>query len=95
MSELSDLLSDTLDAARSAADYAERAKDLAVDVPDFDDLKSELQDAQEFLSRAQVDMPSRYTEVGDIPDMLDNVEYYLSDLESALDNIERALDDLS
>jgi chromosome segregation ATPase len=64
--------------------------------PDFSSILSDLEDARSYIGRLQENMPNRYTEVGEVVDMLDNLESYSDDadysLRSAIDAIEALQD---
>ncbi len=79
MSELTGLIesaqSDLSEALR-IAEQVESQEDLQDEIRDA---VSDLEDALSYLSRVEDYMPSRYTEVGDVPDALDNAGSSLDD----------------
>jgi chromosome segregation ATPase len=95
MSELSDLITEAQQKASSINslldDALERAEQVA---PDFSGILSDLEDARDEISRAEDYIPNRYTEVGEVGDMGEHLESYLSDADSALRSAIDAIESL-
>jgi flagellin-like hook-associated protein FlgL len=93
MSDIHDLITEAQQNASSINSLLDDALAQADQVaPDFSSILSDLGDVLSNLTRAEENIPNRYTEVGEVADMGDSLENYLADadfaLRSAIDAIE-------